>query len=508
MQVNDDPRVGTVLAGYRLEALLGRGGMAVVYRARDERLNRQVALRLLSPELQRRRAVPGAVPARVEAGRVARPSEHRPGLRDRRGGGAPVRRDGPRRGRRSGEPARTRGAARARACAVDRHPAGRGARYGEMEPGPRPRRPEPERGSGRSGRGRGLGRAGLLLGFGLRQELPPGATLADAARRFGTVDYLAPEQIEGKPVSPRSDVYALGCVLFECLTGRPPFEGDSPVAVLTAHLHEPPPSATRVLPRPARRDRRGDPEGDGEVARGAVLDLRRARCLRAGCPDARRGAARAGAPLPRRASARGPRRPGRSRRPRGRRMGARGPSGPEQETTEAVAAIALVVLVAALVAGTIWLTGSDTADPGSATPAPPDTGTPSEVAVEEGAATPSRPPRPRRGRDRGATAAARAGVVCSARARSFGSTQRPERSSPRWRSRRPRHLAADGRSVWAVVHGGAARVRVATATNAVTDMFDVALSGLGVNAFAVSRRKRLARQPRGAPSPCSGREQR
>jgi serine/threonine protein kinase len=54
----------------------------------------------------------------------------------------------------------------------------------------------------------------FLRGFGLRRELPPRATLADTAGRAGTIGYLAPEQIEGRPVSPRSDVYALGCVLF------------------------------------------------------------------------------------------------------------------------------------------------------------------------------------------------------------------------------------------------------------------------------------------------------
>ena len=114
---------------------------------------------------------------------------------------------------------------------------------------------EAERRSGLS-RGHHSRERAFLLGFGLRQELPPGAKLAEAAQHLGTIDYLAPEQIEGKPVSPRTDVYALGCVLFECLTGKPPFKGDSPDALLKAHLHEQPPSATQYCPDlPAGIDR-------------------------------------------------------------------------------------------------------------------------------------------------------------------------------------------------------------------------------------------------------------
>jgi serine/threonine-protein kinase len=61
---------------------------------------------------------------------------------------------------------------------------------------------------------------------------------------LGTIEYAAPEQIEGKPVDGRADVYSLGCVLFHCLTGQPPFRRDSDVAVMHAHLVEPPPALT------------------------------------------------------------------------------------------------------------------------------------------------------------------------------------------------------------------------------------------------------------------------
>src|SRR5205085_393215 len=64
----------------------------------------------------------------------------------------------------------------------------------------------------------------------------------------GTIEYSAPEQIEGREVDARADVYALACVLYECLVGTPPFHRSSDVAVLNAHLHAAPPKLSKAAP--------------------------------------------------------------------------------------------------------------------------------------------------------------------------------------------------------------------------------------------------------------------
>ena len=90
-----------------------------------------------------------------------------------------------------------------------------------------------------------------LTDFGLTLDAASDDTrLTQAGDLLGTVDFMAPEQLEAQPVSPRTDVYALGCVLHAALTGRPPFSRGSYAATLLAHLGEPPPrpSATPGVP--------------------------------------------------------------------------------------------------------------------------------------------------------------------------------------------------------------------------------------------------------------------
>jgi YVTN family beta-propeller protein len=80
-----------------------------------------------------------------------------------------------------------------------------------------------------------------LADFGLTRRIGGARGLTVSGQVLGTIDYVAPEQVEGGRVDGRADQYALGCVLFECLTGAVPFRRDSELAVLWAHLHDPPP---------------------------------------------------------------------------------------------------------------------------------------------------------------------------------------------------------------------------------------------------------------------------
>ena len=96
----------------------------------------------------------------------------------------------------------------------------------------------------------------------------------------GTIAYVAPEQIKGEQVDGRADVYALTCVLYEALTGRAPFERESELAVLFAHLHEQAPRASDVRTRlPGGLELRGGGQGPKEAASCAELRPRRRAAL-------------------------------------------------------------------------------------------------------------------------------------------------------------------------------------------------------------------------------------
>src|SRR5699024_4827005 len=88
-----------------------------------------------------------------------------------------------------------------------------------------------------------------VMDFGIARALSDSsATMTQTQAVVGTAQYLSPEQARGETVDFRSDLYSVGCVLFELLTGRPPFVGDSPVAVAYQHAREEPPSATPLYP--------------------------------------------------------------------------------------------------------------------------------------------------------------------------------------------------------------------------------------------------------------------
>jgi serine/threonine-protein kinase len=86
-----------------------------------------------------------------------------------------------------------------------------------------------------------------LSDFGLAKG-PAHTVLTRAGQALGTLDYMAPEVVRGGEATPASDIYALGCVAYECATGTPPFAGRGLLAVGTAHLAEQPPDPIAARP--------------------------------------------------------------------------------------------------------------------------------------------------------------------------------------------------------------------------------------------------------------------
>ena len=84
------------------------------------------------------------------------------------------------------------------------------------------------------------------MDFGIARAVADGQNVTQTAAVIGTAQYLSPEQARGEAVDARRDVYAAGCVLYELLTGEPPFTGDSPVAVAYQHVREDPQPPSRV----------------------------------------------------------------------------------------------------------------------------------------------------------------------------------------------------------------------------------------------------------------------
>lgn len=88
-----------------------------------------------------------------------------------------------------------------------------------------------------------------VMDFGIaRAIVDSGNTMTQSQGVVGTAQYLSPEQARGETVDSRSDLYSVGCLLFELLTGRPPFIGDSPVAIAYQHVRENPPKASDINP--------------------------------------------------------------------------------------------------------------------------------------------------------------------------------------------------------------------------------------------------------------------
>jgi serine/threonine-protein kinase len=247
---------GTVFAGYRIESVLGRGGMSVVYLAEHLGLERKVALKVLAPQLAEDERFHDRF---VRESRIAASMEH-PAI-------VPIYEAGEAEGllflamryvpgtdlhgliRREGtlDAERTAWIVGEVASALDAAHA-RGLVHRDVKPG----NILIVEGEGRDGRD-----LVYLSDFGLTKRLEGGTGgLTQTGQFVGTVEFVAPEQIEGRTVDGRADVYSLACVAFECLSGRPPFARDAQVATLYAHLRERPPSVTVARPElPPATDR-------------------------------------------------------------------------------------------------------------------------------------------------------------------------------------------------------------------------------------------------------------
>ncbi|MET9731970.1 serine/threonine-protein kinase [Streptomyces sp. NPDC006458] len=239
--------IGRQVAGYRIEREIGRGGMAVVYQARDLRLERTVALKLLAPELARndtfrRRFThesrvaaaldhPNIVPV-FEAGETDGvlyiamryvPGSDLRHLLDRQG------------------PLPLSAALRIVAQVASALDAAHehGLVHRDVKPG-----------NVLVARGTDSDHPEhvYLTDFGLTKKSLSLTGFTSVGQFVGTLDYVAPEQISGRPVDGRCDVYGLACVVYEMLTGRPPFRRDDDMALLWAHQYDDPPPPTEVRP--------------------------------------------------------------------------------------------------------------------------------------------------------------------------------------------------------------------------------------------------------------------
>lgn len=241
------PALGEELGGYRIEELIGRGGMSVVYLAEQLVLGRKVALKLLSPELSedeefRQRFIresrlagglehPNIIPVH-EAGDV----EGLLFIAMRYVEGSDLKALLAREGPLSLE--RTIDIVAQAASALDAAHA-RGLVHRDVKPGNL---------LVASGEGPESSEHIYLSDFGLTKKTDSKSRMTSTGQFVGTLDYVAPEQIQGKEVSGRTDLYSLACVVCECLTGKAPYERDSEVAVMYAHLQDPPPKPTETRP--------------------------------------------------------------------------------------------------------------------------------------------------------------------------------------------------------------------------------------------------------------------
>jgi serine/threonine-protein kinase len=240
---------GSLIAGYRIVDRLGAGGTAVVYRARDERLGRGVALKVMAP---RWAADAGFRQRFIAEARAATTVDHPNIIPVYEAGdadgvlfiamrlvtGGDLRAVLLREGQEQGAlpPARALDLLLPVASALDAaHAAGlvhRDIKPANILVQARPADPDQV----------------YVSDFGLSKGALPGPSLTQSGQYLGTPHYSAPEQAQGQHVDGRADQYALACVAFELLCGARPFERDQPLMVLLAHVYAPPPALTGRRP--------------------------------------------------------------------------------------------------------------------------------------------------------------------------------------------------------------------------------------------------------------------
>ena len=241
------PMVGDELAGYRLRGVLGRGGMSVVYEAENPRLGSTVALKVLAPEL----ATDDVFRARfLKESRVAASLNH-PNV-------IPIYDMGAHEDLLyiamryvAGED--LRGVLKAKHVLAPEQAlllcgqAGRALdaahRHGLVHRDVKPGNMLVEHGSDEEDPDHVY-----LSDFGITKHTASRSGLTATGEFMGTIDYIAPEQIQGRPVDGRADIYSLACVLYECMTGRVPFAKDIDAAVIWAHVEEMPTAPSSLLP--------------------------------------------------------------------------------------------------------------------------------------------------------------------------------------------------------------------------------------------------------------------
>ena len=228
---------GSLFAGYRIDGILDRGGMGLVYKATDAELERTVALKIIAPEHTQN---PDAVTRFKSEARLAASLEH-PNI-------VPIHRGGEYQGvlylamryvpgtnlrqvidRGQLGLDRVQRVVRSVASALDAAHE-RGLVHRDVKP------------ANILITGEGPNEQVYLTDFGLTKKLGSPGSLTRTGAWVGTADYVAPEQIQGGAVDGRTDVYSLGCVVYEMLTGSVAYPKDNDMAKLWAHVQDPPPS--------------------------------------------------------------------------------------------------------------------------------------------------------------------------------------------------------------------------------------------------------------------------